>query len=283
MVGIVVLPGVAELRAEGEVLNGLPVQAGIVALLETLLILIGGGDALVGGTAGRGAVLLVLVVAATAERLNGCPAYGVGHDAVGGIRLVGVGTAVQTVERGIGETSVEVKRQPLVQVGIDLGADVVLLVARTHHDALLVVVVEADVELELFRAAADVGIVLRLMARASEDLVLPVAALNGAPDVHIVVVAVVRRAELVLVEGVVVGRHDLHLLRNLLPTVGGVERHVGLALGTALRGDDDNAVGTAGTVDGRRRGVLQHVDALNLTRSDVADARYWEAVDDVER
>ena len=46
LVGIVVLPTIAELRAECDVLEWLPVQAYVVVLLETLLILIGIGDTL---------------------------------------------------------------------------------------------------------------------------------------------------------------------------------------------------------------------------------------------
>ena len=65
-----------------------------------------------------------------------------------------------------------------------------------------------------------------------------------------------------------------------------------MALGTLLRGDDDNAVGSTGTVDGGRRGILEDGEGLDVFRVDggqrVAHAGdavigNGQAVDDVQR
>ena len=57
------------------------------------------------------------------------------------------------------------------------------------------------------------------------------------------------------------------------------------ALGTAFGVDDDDAVGAAGSVDGRGRGVFQHVDRLDVGGVDRRGERSLggESVDDVER
>ena len=65
----------------------------------------------------------------------------------------------------------------------------------------------------------------------------------------------------------------------------GAEVHRGFALVAALGVDDDDAVGAAGAVDGRGRGVLQHVDRLDVGGVDRRRERAFggESVDDVER
>ena len=73
---------------------------------------------------------------------------------------------------------------------------------------------------------------------------------------------------------------------------GDVRDGGGMALGTLLRGDDDNAVGSTGTVDGGRGGVLEDGEGLDVFRVDggqriahAGDAVIGngQAVNDVER
>ena len=57
-----------------------------------------------------------------------------------------------------------------------------------------------------------------------------------------------------------------HLAIGSLGIGGEVHAHADdrLALLTFLGGDDDNTTGGLGTVDGSRRGILQHVDLLDV-------------------
>ena len=55
------------------------------------------------------------------------------------------------------------------------------------------------------------------------------------------------------------------------------------AFACAACGDDDDTVGASCTVDGRCRAVLEHVDALDVLRVDVADVGTGHTVDDYER
>ena len=140
----------------------------------------------------------------------------------------------------------------------------------------------ADVVGQVLVAAADVQVILELVARASEDFVLVVRSGDRTPDFEVLEVAVRLVALLPLVVRVVIGVEHLGHLRHLLPAVGCAKVHLGLSLASALRGDNDDTVGATCAVDGGRRSILEHVDALNLRGSDVADARHREAVDDVE-
>ena len=215
------------------------------------MILVRVGETLQRVTAGVGVVAVIAVVNAY-QRFNRIPFHGVRDDRVGGVALVGVGTAVESVQLGERQTSLEVQSQPLVQLGVQLGVDIVLRVTRALHDAFLVVVSEADVVLQLLRATVHVDVVLLLQASAAEYLILIVNTVNRLPDVEVVIVAVRPvGVKLILVVSIVVGVHGLNELRHLLPADGAVEVNLGLALVAALGGHDDDTVGTAGTVDGR--------------------------------
>ena len=60
----------------------------------------------------------------------------------------------------------------------------------------------------------------------------------------------------------------IHHLRTGLHTVGGIEVYLQTALLSLLGGDDDDAIGCTGTIDGCRRSILQHSHALDIRRVD---------------
>ena len=55
--------------------------------------------------------------------------------------------------------------------------------------------------------------------------------------------------------------------------------NAGFACFSVFRGDDDDAVGRAGTVDGRCRGVFQHSDGLDVRRVQAGDGGLIDVVD----
>ena len=148
-----------------------------------------------------------------------------------------------------------------------------------------------DVVLHVLRAARDVGIVLHLVAGASEQFVLMVLSFHRTPDLEVVERTVARneacrlsgRSDFILVVCILIGAEHLLQLGGLLPAIGNVEAYLCLAFLTRLGGNDDNAVGTTGTVDSGRGCILKNVDALDFRGSDVADRSYREAIDNVER
>ena len=56
----------------------------------------------------------------------------------------------------------------------------------------------------------------------------------------------------------------MQVLGGLLYAVAALERHLGLALGTLAGGDEQNAVGSLGSIDSGGRSILQHIDALDV-------------------
>ena len=101
-----------------------------------------------------------------------------------------------------------------------------------------------------------------------------------------VVAAACVEAAFVVAQHELFGREHVQFVGHLLHTHVGIETYVDFAvvLRTALGGDDHNAVGTAGTVDGRRRSILQDVDAFNLGGVEGRHAVFaGETVDDVQR
>ena len=277
-------------------LDGFPRQTDVVVLLVLALQLIGLEQTR--QRVYRRAAGLVEVVIISRGVLQGRPLNSVSHDRVSGVVVVGVGARAQTLDALERGTNVEVQRHPFADLPLQLTAEVVGDVARLLHDGLLVVVGVAHIIRKRLVTTRDVGVVLLLETRATEDLLLVVCtfetlvALQVAETANIgaiaVVLGVADRSGLILIlkERILIGRHHLHELRGGLPTPAGVEGHLGLlAVGAfaALCRHDDNAVSTLGTVDSGRRGVLQHVDGLDFRGSNVADVAYLEAVDNVQR
>ena len=85
-------------------------------------------------------------------------------------------------------------------------------------------------------------------------------------------------------EHVVVGVLHVGSVRRLLDLVVHVVLHLGLAVTLrTLRGNQDNTVSTAGTVDGCRSSILQHVNALNVVGRNIVDVAYLHTIHDIQR
>ena len=127
-----------------------------------------------------------------------------------------------------------------------------------------------------------------------EDLLHPVV----APDI-LIKVDVAERAEqgdiafvdfilhggkFILPADKIIGIHDGRgaFVRHPFSAAVGIVGDAHLALFSGFGGDEHNAVGAAATVDGRREGILQYVDGLDVGSCDIADAFHRETVHDVE-
>ena len=161
----------------------------------------------------------------------------------------------------------------VVVVRADGQAVVVRLSEVTADDTLLVEVAQRQVVVALLRGAADADVVLRDGGIVIEEQVLPVGAeahdlvaigIDNVVGVHVERSHAVLHLALVLQDGIVGGTGDVALLPGRLPARGEVVVDLGLAYLTLLRGDQNNAIGSAGTVDGTRCSVLQHFDALDV-------------------
>ncbi len=87
----------------------------------------------------------------------------------------------------------------------------------------------------------------------------------------------------VLVAYEVVGVHQVELLGKLAHRDLGVESDLDLAGACGLGGHHDYAVASSGTVNGRERGIFEHVDGRDVGWWDVVDIVCLESVHDIER
>ena len=210
------------------------------------------------------------------------------------LRLVGA----TTKHLGLGKAEREVETHTLVRFGVQLERSVVALEARHLHDGFVVYHAVAKGVFHLVGAAYNREVVVERVADAAEGLLLPVVGGHVVVLVNVFPVAEEigegRRVGLVILLGlehfqlvvplhIVFGAEHVERVGHLLPRIVGIVGHLSLALLAALGRDEDNAVGTARTVDGRRRSVLEHVDGLDVGRRDVADVVDGETVNDVER
>ena len=84
--------------------------------------------------------------------------------------------------------------------------------------------------------------------------------------------------ELALINQIVVGNGTRRNAERCL------ERHLGVAVTASLGIDHDDTVGTAGSIEGAGRGVLEHGDRLDVLGVDRADrTRVGDTVHDIER
>ena len=108
---------------------------------------------------------------------------------------------------------------------------------------------EADVELYVLVSTVDTDVILLLETCASEEFILIVVALYRLPYLKVAEVAIVCRAKFILIHGIVVWRHCLHELADLLPSKESVEANLCLSLLTFFGCDDDDTIGTTRTID----------------------------------
>ncbi len=243
----------------------------------------------------RGVVAVEIVVEKLLLRVDIGDDRAVGPGAVHQVRGIGVARR-QGGRRGLSVglvahvAGVDGHLGVLVQLLGQRDAALILLVSRVEDHALLVGHRKRNGILGLLRASGHREVV-HVDGRVAEELVLPVDPLPHPLVVFERAVEVVqigvnaRRLALDLVHDEIVGVHHVHLLGHGLESVGSRVGDDGLALHTLFRLDDDDAVGAAGSVDGRRRSVFQHRDRGDVRRVDggVREVLDRESVDDVER
>ena len=283
----------AEYRADLQVLDGLQLYVGVGGQIAVLVLVvpvhlhraIGVAVVLVPvGAAGVVQVSFGIIYRSQRRCVEGA-LQGLGHTVV----LV---TDVLTLLLGVDERHLladfqKVTEQLVVGVDTEVVAREVGHV-RTAYDTFLVQISGRDGVGACGGTARDTqGVALGLCA-VMEHLVEPVGvderAVGTVDALH--VGPVVRTAAAVDV-GLV---HDGHVLARVkhicpvghrLPAEVTVEGDLGLPFLTALGGDQHDAVGGLGTVDGGGGGILQHVDALDVGGIDVGDVTL-DAVDQIE-
>ena len=123
-------------------------------------------------------------------------------------------------------------------------------------------------------------------------LVAELAAVHGKTCSVIVIGGSALVAELLYiaaVEGILLhpdplfGRSEVDLALHLLPAPCAVELDAGLAALAVLGGDEHYAVGTTRTVDGRRGGVLEDFNRLDVVGVDGVDVVGSHTIDHIER
>ena len=285
----------AGLDFQAEVIDDLPRETAVGGPVGALALAVRvrNGDRRHHGV--RGVLLQIVAALDLGFQRNGRVEHGVFQTARAlGARVVErVGARTAHLHTRIAD--VEIERDALVGLELRLQAEVVAAVIRTDHDRLVIETRIGGVPLELVAAARNREIVVELLARAAEELVHPVVALHVVvevdvgkrPEIGFVVVRhlVLDGGQFVLPFGELRRVERLHLVLagDVLETPIYIVIDVDLAFLAALGGDEHDAVGTARTVDGRREGVFQNVDRLDLRRGNVADALHREAIDDVER
>ena len=282
LIGIVKLPTITKFAAELPSLERLPIDTHVVVLTETALLLVGRLYTFQRIVTGIGTVLVILRVFVQ------CFDWRVGNSS--GHQRISLGffiilTSAQTINLLLRQAGIEIECEPLVDFSIQLGIDIVLRVTRPIHDALLVVAGITDIELGGLATTAHADIVLLLVACTTEEFVLPVVTFHRFPDFQILVCAIrcTRLVQFILIECIVIRIEHSNLFGSLTYTIGYSEIDLRLAFSTRLGSDDNDAIGTTGTIDGSRRSILQYIHRLDVSRSDVTDAGYREAVDNIER
>ena len=298
---------IVELALPGEALDGLHAQVGrhAEAVVVALVVATGGINHFRDGVGDGGnqvpdtAVLEVVVLRVGAVvRVGGNQRVGGKHvEDIVPVVVAGADTALSGLGEGDVLTyadDVQVSLAPQHVVGVETGGDTGIVGSDGFaEDTFLVGVAHTHGELGILGTAHDVNGVVLVGSVHVADEIQPVGALEGT-----VLDAVVKggiqdagpvngglahvEVHLVLDVHVLLGIQEFGHLLDVLYTIETVvsDRHIaGLAL---LGGNEDNTVGTTGTVNGAGCGVLEDVDALDVGGVQGADAAAGHAVDDVE-
>ena len=179
---------------------------------------------------------------------------------------------------GVGDVGID--GEPVGHVVVDLATNVVALETGVDDDAVLTREAARDVIAQLVGAAGDGELVVLHVARAV-DFLLPVGLVGEVGGQlqreHALLVHVAYQVHILSgVERVLVVTHAVE-------GVVGIQGHLGDARLAALGVDDDHAVGSTATVDGCRRGILEHLDVVDVIGSDVVQVVHGHTVDDIER
>ena len=271
--------GVADVGAIAVIVD---TQAGVVVLVEQRVALVtAAGLVAVGGvTPYEVAVGAVLVLNGDMDELVGLQV-----DVVHGGDDTGV---VDHVAAAFTLGGVEVDRvtglEPLRDVEVGAQTEGQALVPGVHDDTLVVEVTNREARPRSVGTAGNREIVLLTIGSLGHH-VLPV---------DVVELAVIgtgegrERGHTVIGRGSTVGREEL-CKRSHFDTMGvlrdtevGAEVDAGLAGLRLLRGHEDNAIGSAGTVDGGGGSVLQDLDALDILGIEPAEVGVGAVLDTVD-
>ena len=80
-----------------------------------------------------------------------------------------------------------------------------------------------------------------------------------------------------------VGIPDVEVVRVLADLIVHIVLHGRSAFLGSLGGDQDDTIGTTGTIDGGRGSILQYIDALDVVGRDVVNTRHLYAIHHIQR
>ena len=244
----------------------------------------------------RGVVSVEFVVEQLlVERRGGGDDRPEGPRTVHQIRCIGIarrksrrrGLAIGLVARIAG---IDLEFGPTVELLGERDTSLILFIARTDDDTLLIGHRKRYGVLRLFRTAGHREVV-HVERSVLEKFVLPV---DPLPHVFVIFERAVQIVQIGiharglpfdLIADKIVGIHHLHLLGHVLEAVGSRVGDGGFALEAAVGLDDDDTVGTACSVDGRGGGILQHGQRSDVRHVDRrrGEILHRESVDDIQR
>ena len=198
-------------------------------------------------------------------------------------RVTDVHTHLQLIE----EVTVVSLENSIVAVRAETPTVVVRLSIVAAHDTFLVEISQREEIVQTVIAAADAHLMLLNRGVIVEHLVLPVGALAlERSDVLSRVTRGVAVVHLCLVHynHILLSVQHRLLLPRVLPTVTEVIVNRCLACRSALRGYENNTVGSTRAVDGSRGSILQNLNRSDVNRVEITYATlHSHTVHDIER
>ena len=174
--------------------------------------------------------------------------------------------------------------EPGLYISVHVDTQTVRLPLRADSDGLLVEHVARDEVFHFLRTTCHAQAIVLCQGGLRHE-VHPVDAFRAcAVGLQVGVGDDGGAAQLVQCRAIFVGIHQLILLAQGGNAEVGVQRYAGTSLRTALGGDEDDTIGSARTINGGRRSILQHFHRLDIVgiQSTQAAGRY-HAVNDVQR
>ena len=175
---------------------------------------------------------------------------------------------LQVVVR-VRESHVQPHLQPRLQVGIDVRTYRQTIEFRTDNGTLLIHVRTTDIVTHLVRTTLGTDLVL-VGQRRLEYGILPVGTLaqQAAVDEQRIGRSLAHAYIFIIVVGILAQVQNVETLRLTVDGKRAAVRELGVASLTMLGGNQDDTVGTLGTIDSRGRGVLQNLHRDNVLRVD---------------
>ena len=211
-----------------------------------------------------------------------------------GCQCARVGLVVALIADAVVQVGAESHLSPRENLLVDVQSEGIFVHLLVFKQTFVLGVNGRGVYLGLLRSARHRERVLLRGGRTTGNLVNPVDPFPGIVGVDIVLIAAQQRVGvlgiaavlifigLAVIGGPFVACHSVLVFGLSTPAVVGIEVHLHTSYLSALGGDDDHAVGTCRTVDSRGRGILQHIDALDVVRTQALVAS-GQTVDDEQR